>query len=361
MRSNLQLRQKAPRPSESGYILLLLLLMIATIIFAAAVIVPSITFEIKRDREEEMIHRGAQYARAIRTYYRKYQRYPTKIEDLESTNNLRFLRKRYKDPITGQDFKLLHFGDVKLSLGAAIGGGGIPGASPVGGASGLNGPGGFGQSSAFGQSSFGQSSLGQSSFGQSSFGQSPLGQSSAGQSASGQASLFGGNTDSSSNSAAQATQATGQNGTAASQGSGANGPNSSTNGNNGDSGSNSSSNDPLTGKIIGGPIVGVASVSKDQTIREFNHKRKYNEWQFVYDPASDRGGIITGPYQPLTSGFGQNTPNVNGPSGGQYGNANGSGSPGFGGGPGNLPAGVPTNPPPNSGFSPTPANNPPPQ
>jgi len=32
----------------------------------------------------------------------------------------------------------------------------------------------------------------------------------------------------------------------------------------------------------GGPIVGVASLSKDNTIREFNHKKKYNEWQFVY-------------------------------------------------------------------------------
>ena len=60
---------------------------------------PSITFDIKRDREEEMIHRGVQYSRAIRAYYKKFGRYPTKIEDLENTNNLRFLRKRYKDPM----------------------------------------------------------------------------------------------------------------------------------------------------------------------------------------------------------------------------------------------------------------------
>jgi hypothetical protein len=49
----------------------------------------------------------------------------------------------------------------------------------------------------------------------------------------------------------------------------------------------------------GGPIVGVASISKDKTIREFNHKYKYNEWQFVYDPMTDRGGLLMTPYQPL--------------------------------------------------------------
>jgi len=44
--------------------------------------------------------------------------------------------------------------------------------------------------------------------------------------------------------------------------------------------------------VSGGPIVGVASTSKETTIREFNHKRKYNEWQFVYDPTARHGGTI---------------------------------------------------------------------
>ena len=75
-----------------------------------------------------MIHRGVQYSRAIRAYYKKFGRYPTKIEDLENTNNMRFLRKRYKDPLTGKDFKLLHFGEVKMSAAA----GWIPGAATLG-------------------------------------------------------------------------------------------------------------------------------------------------------------------------------------------------------------------------------------
>ena len=132
---------------SDGYIMLTLLLAMALMVIFAAVIVPSITFEIKRDREEEMIHRGVQYSRAIRAYYKKFGRYPTKIEDLENTNNLRFLRKRYKDPLNCKnsqcaDFKLLHFGEVQMSL-SGMGGGTIPGANPIGNG-GLNGgPGGF--------------------------------------------------------------------------------------------------------------------------------------------------------------------------------------------------------------------------
>jgi type II secretory pathway pseudopilin PulG len=144
MRFHSQTRREA-HPDDSGYILLTLLLAMALMVIFAGVIVPSITFDIKRDREEEMIHRGVQYSRAIRGYYKKFGRYPTKIEDLESANNLRFLRKRYKDPLNCksskcEDFKLLHFGEVQLSL-SGIAGGTIPGANPTGpnGGGGLNG------------------------------------------------------------------------------------------------------------------------------------------------------------------------------------------------------------------------------
>jgi len=36
-------------------------------------------------------------------------RWPAKIEDLENTNNRRFLRHRFKDPFTGKDeWRLVH-------------------------------------------------------------------------------------------------------------------------------------------------------------------------------------------------------------------------------------------------------------
>src|SRR5438132_13698256 len=138
MKCTLQFRRQAIRPHsrERGYILLTLMLMTVALVIAAAAVLPSISFEIRRDREEELIHRGVQYSRAIRSYYKKFGRYPTRIEELESTNNLRFLRKRYKDPVTGQDFKLLHFGEVKLTLSAPI-----AGVSNLNGPNSMNGPG----------------------------------------------------------------------------------------------------------------------------------------------------------------------------------------------------------------------------
>jgi type II secretory pathway pseudopilin PulG len=276
---------------ERGYILLTLLLIISLMIIFAAVIVPTITFEIRRDKEEELIHRGVQYSRAIRAYYKKYGAYPTTLEQLESTNNLRFLRKRYKDPITGKDFKLLHYGEVQMSFG----GGAIPGATPVSAmASGAGANG-----SAFGQSPSGQVSSGQSTFG----GNSAFGQSSGlgGNSAFGQSSSFGNNTNSAFGQNQQNQQANNQTaGTDASQAQG-----------NSDQsgaatptvyGANGGSDQEPAGQQVqafgGVGVVGVASISKKDTIREFNHKHKYNEWQFIYDPGTDRGGLLMTPNQP---------------------------------------------------------------
>lgn len=279
--------------AERGYVLLTLLLMVAMMIIAAGAVVQTIAFEIKRDREEEMVHRGVQYARAIRSYYKKFGRYPTKLEDLESANNLRFLRKRYKDPITGKDFKLLHYGEAKLTLSNLLGGGGIPGANPIGGASGLNSSSGFGGaggssgagglSGLSGSSTFGSSSgFGggmNSGFGSSNSQANPQGSNSQGsnsQSSNQGAGNQGAGTDPSDPSAA-GLSVSDQN----------------TNG-------LSASGDKLSSTVFGGgPIVGVVSISKKESIREYDHKKKYDQWQFVYDPALDRGGLIKGPNQTL--------------------------------------------------------------
>src|SRR5277367_1862529 len=116
------------RSVERGYILIILLLFVALLAIALTALAPVITQQIKRDREEELIHRGTQYSRAIKHYMKKFNSYPNSIEALENTNQVRFLRKRYKDPVTGKDFKLLHQGDVQMSLG----GGGLGGAGLTG-------------------------------------------------------------------------------------------------------------------------------------------------------------------------------------------------------------------------------------
>jgi type II secretory pathway pseudopilin PulG len=291
---------------EQGYFLLLLMLTVTLMIIAAAVAAPTIAFEIKRDRELEMIHRGVQYSRAIRNYYKKFGRYPTRLEDLDNTNNLRYLRKHYKDPINkNQDFKLLHYGDPGVTMGMSFGGGAIQGANTVGqmnaaqaGSAFGSSSGGFGGSSGslFSQSSgFGGNS---SSFGQSSSGFGGNSSSFGGSSGS----FFGGNSNSGfgNNSNGSSTSGTSANGAPGSTGAGSNSGSdateASTQGAAGTTQAGSGSDNQKT--FGGGPIVGVASGSKEKTIREYNKKKKYNEWQFVYDPTLDRGGLILTPYQP---------------------------------------------------------------
>jgi type II secretory pathway pseudopilin PulG len=270
------------RRSQRGYILITLILFVALIAVAAMVMLPVVAFQVKRDREEELIHRGVQYSRAMKHFVKKVGRYPTRLEELENTNQVRFLRKRYKDPITGKDFKLLHQGDIQMSFGA-----GIAGATPAGGlnpgAAGINGgPG--------GQAALASGALNTLA------------------AAGGLAAAAGANAGNfpqgnSSNSAAAATagqtseENTEGNGPGTSPGQGASfaaaGP-----GAPGAFGTVSPGNSPNGQVFGGGPIVGVASTSKEKTIRIFNKKNHYNDWQFIYDPTTDRGGLLTTPNQP---------------------------------------------------------------
>jgi type II secretory pathway pseudopilin PulG len=259
--TNSRLRRGSDRTAEGGYILLVLLLFVALLTIAAAAIAPSIAFQVRRDREEEMIHRGVQYSRAVRHYYKKFNRYPSKIEDLEDTNNYRSLRKRYKDPITGADFKVLHLSEVQMALGGgAVGGLTPPGTNPGAGANGQ-----FGQSaSAFGSGNFGGAAT-------------PPGAQSA-------------STDGTDVASPSGQSAFGSTGAGGKQPGGS---------------SSNTSGDKLAGQTFGGgPIAGVVSTSKAQSIREFNKKDHYNQWLFIYDPNSDRGGLLSTPSQPPLQGAG---------------------------------------------------------
>ena len=68
------------RRHERGYILLTLMLFVALLAVASMAWIEKIDFQIKRDREEELIHRGVQYSRAIRRYVKKFGHYPSRIE-----------------------------------------------------------------------------------------------------------------------------------------------------------------------------------------------------------------------------------------------------------------------------------------
>ena len=85
-------------------------------------------------------------------------------------------------------------------------------------------------------------------------------------------------------------------------------------------------------------------MNKDKTIREFNKKNHYNQWQFIYDPSTDRGGLLMTPNQPPLQGAAQNA-QQNGQPGTVDQNQSGFGS-SFGNGMNSNPQ-QPTSEPPN--------------
>ena len=80
----------------------------------------------QREKEAELIFRGQQYARAIGLFQRKNGpgTLPPSIDVLVEQ---RFLRKKYKDPITNDDFQLLRAGQLVLSTQPPAGTQGGPG------------------------------------------------------------------------------------------------------------------------------------------------------------------------------------------------------------------------------------------
>jgi type II secretory pathway pseudopilin PulG len=84
----------------------------------------------QREKEEELVFRGQQYARAIGLFQRKYANTPP--PSLDVLVQERFLRKKYKDPIADADF---------VPIPAAQAGAATPGGAPGGPAAGRGGPG----------------------------------------------------------------------------------------------------------------------------------------------------------------------------------------------------------------------------
>ncbi len=97
------------RRDERGFALLIVFLMAAAVALLMYAQVPRVAFESQRDKEQVLMDRGNQYKRAIQLYVAAVKKYPGKIEDLENTNDKRYLRKRYVDPMTGKDeWRLIH-------------------------------------------------------------------------------------------------------------------------------------------------------------------------------------------------------------------------------------------------------------
>jgi hypothetical protein len=93
------------RSRQSGYVYLMALFMVLVVIIASQIALQNLATEGRRLREQEMIWRGEQCARAIKLYYRKTGHYPQTFEDLQKgLPDLHFLRAAaYKDPINKDD------------------------------------------------------------------------------------------------------------------------------------------------------------------------------------------------------------------------------------------------------------------
>ena len=97
--------------------LLGLIVAIALILLALSVAATEVAFSLRREREVESARRADQYVRAIRRFYLKNQHYPGSIEQLEKTNNIRYLRQLYIDPLTGKaDYRLILVGQNKTTV-----------------------------------------------------------------------------------------------------------------------------------------------------------------------------------------------------------------------------------------------------
>jgi hypothetical protein len=97
------------RQNEGGYALLLVFALAAAVAVKFYLEIPRVAFEAQRNKEGMLVERGEQFVRAIRLYYRKNQKWPQNLDELEKSQETRYLRKRYKDPMTGEDeWRLVH-------------------------------------------------------------------------------------------------------------------------------------------------------------------------------------------------------------------------------------------------------------
>ena len=93
-----------PRLDDRGYILVVLLIAMGVTAIWMSAALPAWRQQAMREKELELIFRGEQYARAIALFQIKNNSYPVDIDILVSQ---RYLRKKWKDPVTGADFQLV--------------------------------------------------------------------------------------------------------------------------------------------------------------------------------------------------------------------------------------------------------------
>jgi type II secretory pathway pseudopilin PulG len=245
------------RRSEEGYILVAVIFLLALLALSLSIAAPRVAREIQRDRERETMQRGKQYIRAIQLYYRKFHAYPPNADALVKTQEIRYLRKKYIDPMTGKDdWKPIMFGQNKVPT--AMGFFGQPLAGSASTVAGIGPSGGNTGASAFGGTG----------------------------SSTGSSSIFG-STDSGSGSSTGTSPGTGTTGSST-DASGSTGSTTSSGSSSFGTGSSTGFGGQSSGQTFGGAgIIGFSPGSSKQSILVYKKKNHYNEWEFVYDPLSE--------------------------------------------------------------------------
>jgi hypothetical protein len=234
-----------------GYAFLILMMMVTILLISLTAALPSIYQEGQREKEEELIFRGSEYARAIYFFHNKFGRYPSKVDELvKKTNGIRFLRQAYADPMTADGkWRFIHANAAGMVNDSKLMTMPIPKPGDKGG---LNPAGQIG------------SALGQSGRGIGGGINPPSQQDTTGQ-------------QSSQDSDSMKSEST--------------------------SGSSTSS----SGQMLGAFIVGVASTSKKQSIRVYDNQTEYDKWEFLavgqgvanlLAPGLNMGGQISPTGQP---------------------------------------------------------------
>jgi hypothetical protein len=244
--------RRSRRGRNSGFAYLMALFMVVAVVIASQVALQNLATEGRRMREQEMIWRGEQCARAIKLYYRKTGHYPQTMEDLQKgMPELHFLRaEAYKDPINkdGGDWRMIYVNATGQIIGSTryatyqqmaimdMNGGKMPDQAAIPGAVSV-------ASMASGNQPSGQSPQGSQQPGQSNApsqgATGPLGQAQPG------------------NPLAQ-LKPTG----------------------------------PVDGPVLGGFLTGVASKVDRSSVKVYKGGTKYLDWEFIWNPVEDQARAV---------------------------------------------------------------------
>ncbi len=98
--------------NEKGYILTATIVMVVILSISMAMIAEKWTYVVKREKENELLFRGEQYAQAIRRFYLIHKRYPFKLEELVESYP-RCIRKLYPEPFSkDKEWGIIYLSDL---------------------------------------------------------------------------------------------------------------------------------------------------------------------------------------------------------------------------------------------------------